>query len=87
MPDCDIEPVVAGKYITLNEIYNEGNIDAYFDSIKTIGNVDDLDITLENMDDTIFSDSKKIVVLKVKNKGIDALNVDIGVDLLFKELN
>ena len=39
------------------------------------------------MDDTIFSDSKKIVVLKVENKGIDALNVDIGVDLLFKELN
>ena len=69
------------------EIYNEGNIDAYFDSIKTIGNVDNLDITLENMDDTIFSDSKKIVVLKVENKGIDALNVDIGVDLLFKELN
>ena len=70
------------------EIYNDGNIDAMYDSIKIIGDTSNINVSMDNIKDTLFSHDKYTVTLKIKLKDINgSKKVDIGVSLLFKELN
>ena len=70
------------------EIYNDGNIDAMYNSMKIIGDTTNLDVSIDNIKETLFSHDKYRATLKIKLKDNNGSSkVDIGVSLLFKELN
>lgn len=70
------------------EIYNDGNIDAMYNSMKIIGDTTNLDVSIDNIKEALFSHDKYRATLKIKLKDNNGSSkVDIGVSLLFKELN
>lgn len=82
----NINTNIQDEYVLDVEVYNEGNIDAYYDSLKLIGDTSNLDISIDNKK-TLFAKDKELIKIKIKLKDPTiSNNVDIGVSLLYKEL-